>query len=248
VTVEPPDAAAPQPGRVSRRRLLLGVGAGLVVGAGATEAANLGTSDTTPTAVVPPGESLMDEHGVLKRVLLIYGSASARLSSDADVAIPAIHGGAEIIHDFIEGFHEALEEGYVFPALQAAHRLVSTVDTLLLQHARGRLITQLLLNSATPAGLATSSARDRVTSAVAAFTTMYEPHEAREDTVVFPTFRSILTASQIDEYGRTFTDLQQRQFGPNGFADVVGQVATIERSLGTYDLDQYTPRAVDPSF
>ena len=231
--------------------MLLGVGAGLVVGAGATEVGNvlgdvLGDSSHDPSAVVPPGELLMYEHGVLKRVLLIYDNAAGRLESDPDVAASAITSGARIIHDYIEGFHEALEEGYVFPLLRASNQLVPTVDTLLLQHGRGRLITQLLLADANTKALAATATRDRVAAAVAAFVRMYQPHEAREDTVVFPAFRSLLSPKQLEDYGQTFTDLQTRQFGPNGFASTVAQVAGIEQTLGIYDLDDFTPQA-EPS-
>jgi hemerythrin-like domain-containing protein len=124
---------------------------------------------------------------------------------------------------------------------------VPTVDTLLLQHGRGRLITQLLLSTATTARLAQSSARDRVAGAVGAFVRMYEPHEAREDTVVFPTFRSLLTANRLQELGQTFTDLQAQQFGPGGFAAVLEQVAALEESLGIDQLAAFTPAAVDPT-
>ena len=87
----------------------------------------------------------MYEHGVLKRVLLIHQECVRRIALAPPPPQSEIHGGAEIIHDFIEGFHEALEEGYVFPHLRLPGRLVRTVDTLLVQHARGRQITQLIL-------------------------------------------------------------------------------------------------------
>jgi len=233
---------------VSRRRLLLAAGAALAVGAGGAEAVDRLSGGThTASQAVAPGETLMYEHGVLKRVLLIYQNAAPRAEADPSLAAAAIHGGAEIIHDFIEGFHEALEEGYVFPTLKAAGRETATIRTLLLQHARGRLITQFLLATATAEALGRPSTREQMTGAVRAFVRMYEPHEAREDTVIFPAFRSILTPRQLDGYGRTFTDLQTRQFGRDGFATVVARVAALEESLGIYDLAEFTPAAVNPN-
>jgi hypothetical protein len=75
---------------------------------------------------------------------------------------------------------------------------------------------------------------------------MYEPHEAREDTVVFPAFRALLSTDELDELASTFADLQRSQFGPNAFVDVVNHVADIERSLGIYDLDEFTPSTEIP--
>ena len=134
----------------------------------------------------------MAEHGVLKRVLLIYQEALRRVEDGQAPPVTAIHNGAEIIHDFIESFHEALEEGYVFPRLRSAGKLVSTVDTLLVQHGRGRELTQLILEGSTSARMNSMATRKRVTSAMSAFVRMYEPHEAREDTVVFPVYRQLL--------------------------------------------------------
>lgn len=237
----------PGPGRLSRRRLLA-TGAGfLVLGAAGTEVGNLVTGQSSPLdTAAPPDVDLMAEHGVLKRVLLIYREALRRIGIGQVPPASAIYEGALVIHDFIEGFHEALEEGYVFPRLRNAGQLVGTVDTLLVQHARGRQLTQLILASSTAQAMSTTATRERVTGALGAFVRMYEPHEAREDTVVFPVFRALLSADQLDELASTFDDLQRGQFGRDAFRDVVAHVAAIEQSLGIYDLDRFTPPAVTP--
>jgi hemerythrin-like domain-containing protein len=233
---------------VNRRDFLCG-GLGLAVGAGATELANvLSPSSSTPSAFEAPGEDLMAEHGVLKRVLLIYQEAMSRLDV-GQAPTAAIYDSAQIIHDFIETFHEGLEETYVFPRLRVAGQLVSTVDTLLTQHARGRQITQLLLADTDPTNataLSATASRERVSSALAMFVRMYQPHEAREDTVVFPAYRALLSPGELVEAGATFAALQEKLFGPNGFSATVAKVASIEQSLGIYDLDQFTAAAVTP--
>jgi hypothetical protein len=82
---------------------------------------------------------------------------------------------------------------------------VSTVDTLLVQHARGRQLTQLIL--AGSQGSAVSGA-GQISAAMAAFVRMYQSHEAREDTVIFPKFRALLSRDKLDQLGRTFAELQ----------------------------------------
>lgn len=232
---------------VSRRTLLVSGAAALAVGAAGTEIGNLVTSSAAMTSSsIPPDVDLMEEHGVLKRVLLIYQEALRRINDEQQPPFDAIHAGALIIHDFIEGFHEPLEEGYVFPRLRRAGQLIGTIDTLLLQHARGRERTQIILAGATEQGMATPSTRQEVTGAMSAFIEMYEPHEAREDTVVFPAFRALLTVEQLEDLAVTFADLQRQQFGATAFAAVVRHVAAIEQGLGIYELDQFTPPAVAP--
>ena len=150
------------PGHLVTRRALLstGVAAALVVGAAGAEVGNLATRQT-PTAGPddPPDVDLMAEHGVLKRVLLIYQAAVRRTNAGMAPPASAIHDGAEVIHDFVESFHEALEEGYVFPRLRTAGKLVGTVDTLLVQHARGRELTQLILAGSTARAMSTTTTR-----------------------------------------------------------------------------------------
>ena len=237
-----PDDPA-HPNSLSRRRLLTAGGIGLAVGVVGTEVGNLvaQSSPATPDTT-PPDVDLMQEHGILKRVLLVYQESIDRITSGQPAPMTAIHDGAEIIHDFIEGFHEAMEEGYVFPVLRRAGQLVSTVDTLLIQHARGRQLTQLIL-----AGSSSPQSNDveQISAALAAFVRMYQPHEAREDTVVFPRFRAISTPDQLNQLGVTFAELQRQQFGPNGFAAYVAKVSAIEQSLGIYDLNQFTPAPPD---
>jgi hemerythrin-like domain-containing protein len=226
---------------MSRRRLFTAGGVGLAIGAVGVAMENSTVEASTPSSAPdPPDVDLMQEHGVLKRVLLIYQECLRRLSIGEQLPASAVYVSAEIIHDFIEGFHEPLEEGYVFPKLRSAGKLVGTIDTLLLQHARGRQLTQLILaTSSTPAALVSGSAR--VIEAMSAFVRMYQPHEAREDTVVFPMLRSSLTSPQLSRLGSVFADLQRQQFGREGFSDIVARVQAIEERLGIYDLNQFTP-------
>ena len=241
----------------TRREVLLAAGAGLVIGATAGEGANLafpaGTGDgpnrsapssDSASVVIPPGESLMYEHGVLKRLLLIYQSALTRLDQDQPTAADAINRAAMIIHEYIEGFHEAIEEGYVFPLVRTIKTLAPTVNTLLTQHARGRLITQLLLTNSNTTALDSDATRAEVTSAIDAFVRMYQPHEAREDTVIFPAYRSLLNPRQLEDQGQTLIDLETSQFGSNALTKIVNEVAQIEQSLGIYDLNDFTPPAL----
>jgi len=232
-----------RPARPGRRALLISA-AGLAAGAGAASAGwSLATSPSVAPdpAVIPPDDDLMREHGVLKRVLLCYREMTARIQAGGPLDARDLHDAALIIHDYIEGFHEGLEEGYVFPRLVRAGRLTSTVTTLLVQHARGRVITQYLLSQATATGATSPAARAKLAGAMQAFDRMYEPHEAREDTAVFPAFRQIIPAAELTDLGQHFADLEHQQFGTNEFAAMVARVAGIEQNLGIYDLTQFTP-------
>lgn len=71
---------------------------------------------------------------------------------------------------------------------------------------------------------------------------MYRPHEAREDTVLFPAFRKIVSTHEYDALGEEFEDNEHKKFGQDGFETMVDRVAAIEKSLGIYELAQFTPK------
>jgi hemerythrin-like domain-containing protein len=237
------------------RRAILLAGGGLAVGAATTSTAWAATGSPAPARDgLPPDDDLMREHGVLKRVLLCYRAMTSQVQAGHPLTAAHVQDAALIIHDFIEGFHEGLEEGYVFPRLRQAgpinstvnSAVTSTVSTLLVQHARGRVITQYLLAQAAPVktgpgGTLSADTSARVSGAMQAFVRMYEPHEAREDTVVFPAFRGIVPAQELADLGQHFADLEQQQFGRDELTAMVARIAAIEQALGSYDLSQFTP-------
>ena len=128
----------------------------------------------------------MREHGVLKRILLIYREGIRRLQADEPDPSHALNESATIIRSFIEDYHEHLEEQYVFPKLEQAGRLADITSVLRTQHQRGRVLTDRMLSATAGAAALDQHVREALVQDMSAFIRMYEPHEAREDTVVFP--------------------------------------------------------------
>lgn len=226
------------------RRQLFGIS---ISAGGAVALAACGSSQPTatpssspPTEEVPvtPPEDLMREHGVLKRVLLIYREVIRRVDA-GELPATELNASAEVIRSFIEDYHEHLEEQYVFPKLEQAGKLTDITAVLRTQHQRGRVLTDRVLSATT--GVPTDPARAAVRNDLSAFIRMYEPHEAREDTVVFPALREVLPGKDFLDLAEVFENEEHRRFGPTGFEGVVGEVADIEKSLGIYDLSQFTP-------
>ncbi|HME15089.1 MAG TPA: hemerythrin domain-containing protein [Mycobacterium sp.] len=189
---------------------------------------------------VTPPEDLMREHGVLKRVLLIYREGIRRVEAGDELPVQALNAGAAIIRSFIEDYHEQLEEKHVFPKLEQAGKLADVTAVLRTQHARGRVLTDRVVAASTAPAL-DQAKRDAVVQDMSAFIRMYEPHEAREDTVVFPALRQVVPANEFRDMADMFEDEEHRRFGQAGFEGVVDKVADIEKSLGIYDLNQFTP-------
>jgi hemerythrin-like domain-containing protein len=195
-----------------------------------------------PDEDVSPPEDLMREHGVLKRILLIYSECRRRLHAKQDVPPQALAEAAGIIRTFIEDYHEKLEEDYLFPRFKKAHKLEDLCDVLLAQHQAGRKLTDITLRLATAQALKNDADRQKLAESLHLFVRMYSPHEAREDTVLFPAFRHIVSAREFDALGDDFEKREHELFGSDGFEKMVDRVAGIERALGIYDLAQFTPQ------
>jgi len=189
---------------------------------------------------VSTNEDLMREHGILKRVLLAYDEIIRRIRSRQDFPAQTVTDGATIIRKFIEEYHEKLEEEHLFPRFRKAGKLVDLVETLLKQHQAGRRITDRVL--ATAASLKTQEDRNRLAADLEAFNRMYAPHEAREDTVLFPELHKIVSPHEYDAMGEQFEGIERKTFGGDGFDIYVDKVEALEKQLGIYDLNQFTPK------
>jgi hemerythrin-like domain-containing protein len=189
---------------------------------------------------VTPPEDLMREHGVLNRVLLIYEAAMRKFAANESFDASVIVRAGQIVHDFIEDYHERNEEQQIFPRFRQAGQLVDLVDALYQQHQAGRRLTENILKLAPQSG-APGDDRQPVIDTMRLFIAMYRPHEAREDTVLFPKLRVVVSANEFDAMAEDFEKDERRKFGEDGFEMMVDRVAALERALGIYDLAKFTP-------
>jgi hemerythrin-like domain-containing protein len=190
---------------------------------------------------VTPAEDLMREHGLLKRILLIYDEVGGRIAQQKEFPPDTVTNSAKIIRSFIEQYHEKLEEDYLFPRFRKHNLLVDLVNVLQQQHEAGRRVTEKIL-ALTGSGLKSDDDKQKLATALHEFVRMYAPHEAREDTVLFPALHQVVSRSEYDALGEDFEKREHQLFGKEGFEGMVPRVAEIEKQLGIYDLSQFTPR------
>lgn len=192
-------------------------------------------------------EDLMREHGVLRRSLVVYREAAARLRKQGDVPPDALRKTATLFRAFGEDYHERkLEEAFIFPAVKRAGGPAGALaDVLAAQHQRGREVTDYIL-AVTQASKIGAKA-EILAGVLDAFARMYESHAAREDTIVFPAWKKTMSSKELDEMGEKFEDIEHAQFGKDGFDDAVKQIGEVEGALGLSDLALFTapppPRA-----
>ena len=227
-----------------RRSFLLNASAFGVAGSIALPAHGRGNDDkkAEPDEDISAPEDLMREHGVLNRILLIYEEGMRRLRAKDEVPPEVFHKPAMLVRNFVEEYHEKLEEKFIFPPFEKKKQMVELVATLRKQHEAGRKVTEIVLRNATGDQFRKPAARQEIIRACEAFIRMYRPHEAREDTVLFPALYKLIGVKEVRELGEQFEKEEHRLFGEEGFEKNVEEVGKIETQLGIHDLAKFTPK------
>jgi hemerythrin-like domain-containing protein len=230
-------------GLLARRDCLarLGAAAGLAALAGCASAGAdperraREADEEAGEAEVTPGEDLMQEHGLIERILLLYDEGARRIEGGEALDLAVLASAAGIVRRFVEDYHERLEEELVFPRLEAAGRELALVGVLRDQHQRGRERTDQLMRM-----VQARSATPELAALLRAFVRMYRPHAAREDTVLFPAFRAVVGGDAYRELGEEFEEREHELLGAHGFEGSVAEVAALERAYGIGDLASFT--------
>jgi hemerythrin-like domain-containing protein len=232
------------------RRSALVASLGLVVGggllaSGCAKEGEEGEEDVSAT------EDLMREHGVLRRILVVYRELVPVLRSNpGSIDAGAVAAAADLFRNFGEAYHEGqLEERHIFPAVQkAGGEGAGLVSTLLAQHQRGREITAFVRERSGAGKIAAGDA-EPLARALDGFVRMYAAHTAYEDTIVFQAWKKSLSKTQLEEAGEQFEQIERQQFKGDGFDLAVDEIARIEQRLGLHDLARFTaapPAAAAP--
>ncbi|MDI3305645.1 MAG: hemerythrin domain-containing protein [Acetobacteraceae bacterium] len=193
-------------------------------------------------AEVTASEDLMREHGVLRRILIVYDELAPKLRGQGGtVDTAALRSLADLFRRFGEDYHEKiLEEQNVFPRVRKlGGRAATLVDTLEQQHRRGREIIDFISRTAAGGSIGTTQ-RESLANALAGMVRMYNAHATWEDTVIFPAFHESMDAREYEELGERFEEIEKRQFGHDAFEDALKQVEQAQQALGIGDLGSFT--------
>jgi hemerythrin-like domain-containing protein len=228
-------------GNAGKIGLMIGGGVAISTAAtvgGAAQANEMPRTGRSGEEVNPP-ENLMREHGVLARILLIYEAGLRKFDAGEDFDPSPIANAGRIVREYVEDYHERIEEEVVFPRFKRAGRLLALVDVLSDQHRAGRRLTDIVLQTALT-GRKDADDRRRLVHAMQSFIAMYRPHTAREDTVLLPMLKDLFTPGEYGDLAAKLERSGRRYFVGSRFDGVVQQVASFEIAIGVNDLTQYT--------
>lgn len=219
----------------TRREIITITGSAVVLGATRALAADAPKKEEDD---VSPTEDLMREHGLVLRVVGVYQEAIRRHEAKQALPLKELADTARIVRQFVEDYHEKLEEDHVFPVLEKTN--ATLVKILRAQHAAGRKLTDAIVTLAT-AATATADQPGQIVTAMKAFIHEYLPHMAHEDTVLFPQLVKSMSEKEYDALGDQFEKREHELFGKDGFEGMVAKIAVIEKTLGIDDLAKFTP-------
>ena len=146
----------------------------------------------------------MREHGILRRIMLIYDETGRRLQQGEEFPLPVLAEANLIIRRFMQDYHEMNEQFHLFNRFGNAGKLVELVAILYQQHLAGRKLIDQVNTLSTGDNLSNPANRLKVAALLNTFNQVYRRHAAWEDTVVFPAFRSIISAKDFAAVGETF--------------------------------------------
>jgi hemerythrin-like domain-containing protein len=221
---------------MTSRRTFMTTGMALLVASPVSIAFGAKEPEVTAT------EDLMREHGVIRRCLLLYAAAVPRLRAKPEgIDAASLRRTGELFRTFGEDYHEKqLEEQHIFPVIRKMKSVARYADILTTQHQRGREITGYLLAVTSGSKISAAHAAP-LANALEGLVRMYEHHAAREDTIVFPAWKSNYTDKQLDELGEKFEDIEKKTFGKDGFDDAEKKISGLEETFGIADIAQFTP-------
>lgn len=191
---------------------------------------------------VSANEDLMREHGILNRLLLIYQEIARRIDNHEQLEIQSLVKSANIVRTFLEDYHEKLEEEFIFLKFESAGIQLELVKTLKMQHDAGRSLTDYIIAHSKDELLKDDVQRLLLSDYLKLYIRMFRPHEAREDTILFPEFKKIISEEDYNKLGDIFEGREHEMFGKDGFESTVKQVEEIEKKLGIYNLKEFTPK------
>jgi hemerythrin-like domain-containing protein len=229
----------------TRRELLRGGAAVLATGAAGLITTNVFAQQSKEPAEpeVTATEDLMREHGIIRRALLVYSQIADKLRKSASsIDAAALHKTAQLFRTFGEDYHERmLEEQHIFPIVRKMKgEAAGYPDVLTAQHQRGREITEYTL-SVTNAPKISVQHGEPLARTLESFVRMYENHAAREDTIVFPAWKTNFSNKRLDELSDEFEEIEHKMFGKDGFEDAEKTISGIEATFGFTDISQFTP-------
>jgi hemerythrin-like domain-containing protein len=212
----------------------MGLGLAASLPAGGQEKAEATVPGRTAT------ETLMQEHGVIHRLMTVYQECADRLAAGDGIPPGALINAGALADEFVESYHEEMEERYVYPAFIEAGRMAALVTVMIRQHAVGRDLAGRAVFYAGRSDRGKPETREALIATCRSYARMYRAHAAHEDTVLLPALREVIGPGKFRQLGERFGEFARERMGTCPAVAVLERLVEIERMLGIAELDTFT--------
>lgn len=182
-------------------------------------------------------ETIMQGHGLLLRAIIIYDLIEQRLAKGEKPDSALILKTTNVIHTYLQGFHETMEERYIFKPMEEAKSNVGSIQELKIQHGTAYELTSRITNLAKAGKL-----NSELQGYLGAFGKMYRYHSAWEDTVIFPAFDGLVSKNDLSDLAKVIEEEEKKILGASGFESFVKEIASVEKQLAVYDPSKWTAK------
>lgn len=186
-------------------------------------------------------EDLMREHGILRRIFIIYDELILRIDKNIPFSIDVVAKASKIVREFVEDYHEKTEENYIFPLFIEDKELSKLTKILLKQHDIGRTLTDKIMK------FSSNNKNQNFTELkkyLNDFNNMYRAHASREDTELFPQLHFIVTNDEYEKMSNLFEDEETEKLGKGGFEKTLDRVMKLEKELNIGNLSKFSPNNI----
>jgi len=188
-----------------------------------------------------PIESLMVEHSVLRRALMIYEECISRMNHGEEFNPDLLAEAVNVIKVIIIFHHALLEHEYIFPRFIEADKHVEMAKILRRQHEKVGELQEIILKYSNTQSINNPEEKNALIDAMKKSIRVFRPHIDQEDTEMFPDFKDVVTPYEFYELGEKFHEIAYQKWGVRGYGELVDKIIHVEKALGINDLDSFTP-------
>lgn len=189
-----------------------------------------------------PIEELMVEHSILRRALLIYEECIRRMNNFEEFDPDLLVETTNVLKVLIVYHHSLLEQEYIFPRFRQANKYVELCDILEDQHEYSGKQEEIILKYSNKESINNIEHKNILINSLKKIIKVMRPHVNQEDTELFPEFKNIVSPEEFYALGQKFEDIEFQKWGEHGEKKMLDKIVNVEKELGIYDLDAFTPK------
>jgi len=158
---------------------------------------------------------LMEEHGIIVRVLAALEGAADRLEQGQAVRPGFFLDAADFIKGFADGCHHRKEEGVLFKAM-AAHGMSERngpIGVMLAEHEQGRAFTRAMRSAAQRRAQGDEAARPELVRAARGYAGLLRQHIAKENGILFPMANQVIPPGEQARVADDFEHVEHEETG-----------------------------------